>query len=1131
MKRSQIIFLAALAVLSVSLAGGESEGKTEKPVSTFKPEYIKGVNGQAVKLNYFDDYYGHAYLERSIFFDNAPASFINGKKGSFVANFNHLPGNYFWWNALFDIAVGYPIDSSSGMLKKYTRMQIIVFPPDAQSGAKKELDFYRRGQLVCIAETPEGNVTINGPVIEHRRWYQLAVTWENRKLSMYVDGKLVGSRDLPGEIEMDLASRFWIGANMHGSCQFQGAMDEIMVFDRALTPQEIERLSKGEDFSNANGLTFYMPCENSLEAKIVRRPTHSYEKENMIFFADIGQQLYRPVGPLKMQLSIPAGKPDIYNCTVRVFEAFTGKEIFKENRKIRSSAALTTADFRTDLKQCGVFAAEVTVKDGKGKTVFERRNDFGVTVKVPPIAELSESYPICGHDGKYLQYQHGHGSSLGYKWVRLWDTANHWAEMNPAPGEYYWDFLDHLVAESRADGHKILFCLFGPPAWASSAPQDHQERVRRMMQYGGVSRAVAEVQGTKLFFTAAPKDMKLFEAFLRELFRRYKGKIDAYELWNEPGSIFFGTPKQYVDMQRVMRKVQQEEDPAAIVVAGVGCPGFIDWNRSLIEQKIGPLMQVMSLHDYNYSSPIEWHKRNQIAIAKKEMDKAAGKPIPVWGTEAGFMIPFRRNGQKPMSMEEFVKLHGKEFFPGVTITVQEDMSAKWEMQTVFTHLLGGAEKFFFHGSGWIGAPNNKGVAFAALTKVLNGYKSASNFSVGIPDSIGALVSLENGKFNAAVFAACDSMAVFPCAVPVEVLDYLGNSRIVKPEDGMLRLNIGPAPVYVLNVPATFSGTEIARMEWPKKMTPGATMSGKVTVSNPFSRETTFSLSCVVPPNWQIKLPEQVKLAGRQSGEFPFEIAIPAGAARGDYKVDIKIGTTDGLVFTWQENIHSDGLLLDLPMINGSVNLLKDGLNNFPNLLTAQVDKVDRVMIGKPNPMFPDAWEHWRGPQDLSAIIKSGWRADGIYLEIDVTDNALVVAPQSVKDHLVDYDNLELFVDFRLPGDVSAKRDRTEQIFVIPSLSPKFAPCRVTYPNGGKTATAFFFGRKTEKGYQLQGKITPNSSGLVKLQPGTEIGLDLGLDDCDVVNTRRKSQIVWQGGEDNYVNCKRWGRLRLMDSSK
>ena len=82
----------------------------------------------------------------------------------------------------------------------------------------------------------------------------------------------------------------------------------------------------------------------------------------------------------------------------------------------------------------------------------------------------------------------------------------------------------------------------------------------------------------------------------------------------------------------------------------------------------------------------------------------------------------------------------------------EEQSAWWDIQSLFTNLLEGAEKHFFHGAGWIDAPNLKGVAFAALTQVLGDYDSIENMNLTRSETLGAWINTVGGEKYAVVFS-------------------------------------------------------------------------------------------------------------------------------------------------------------------------------------------------------------------------------------------------------------------------------------------------------------------------------------------------------------------------------------------
>jgi hypothetical protein len=94
--------------------------------------------------------------------------------------------------------------------------------------------------------------------------------------------------------------------------------------------------------------------------------------------------------------------------------------------------------------------------------------------------------------------------------VRFWDSGTRWASIQPRRGEFDWTTLDRLVAGANHAGLPALFVLGGTPGWAAPAAPK--------APYGDGSRA------------AAPDHMRDWRTFVRALVRRYRGRIEAYEL-------------------------------------------------------------------------------------------------------------------------------------------------------------------------------------------------------------------------------------------------------------------------------------------------------------------------------------------------------------------------------------------------------------------------------------------------------------------------------------------------------------------------------------------------------------------------------------------------------------------------
>jgi len=101
-----------------------------------------------------------------------------------------------------------------------------------------------------------------------------------------------------------------------------------------------------------------------------------------------------------------------------------------------------------------------------------------------------------------------------------------WFQAQPSETTWDWALFDDLVDKVRARGLTVLAVLSYTPAWASAGDVDGKRHDNDVPKPG------------------------YYEKFVTETVKRYAGKIDHYELWNEPnlGEFFEGTPQQYVDL-------------------------------------------------------------------------------------------------------------------------------------------------------------------------------------------------------------------------------------------------------------------------------------------------------------------------------------------------------------------------------------------------------------------------------------------------------------------------------------------------------------------------------------------------------------------------------------------------------
>ncbi|HET6703965.1 helix-turn-helix domain-containing protein [Amycolatopsis sp.] len=166
------------------------------------------------------------------------------------------------------------------------------------------------------------------------------------------------------------------------------------------------------------------------------------------------------------------------------------------------------------------------------------------TVRPQPVAR--ELFGVTVNSATGMMPAFGVGS------VRLWDSRTRWQNIEPARERFDWSTLDGLVEGARKAGFPVLFVFGGTPRWASpSAPPT---------AYPDGSRA------------APPDDLADWDRFVGKVVERYRGRIEAYELWdmaNHP-KFFTGPVERLVEMTRRASRIIRAADPEATVV----CPSM-----------------------------------------------------------------------------------------------------------------------------------------------------------------------------------------------------------------------------------------------------------------------------------------------------------------------------------------------------------------------------------------------------------------------------------------------------------------------------------------------------------------------------------------------------------------------------
>lgn len=144
----------------------------------------------------------------------------------------------------------------------------------------------------------------------------------------------------------------------------------------------------------------------------------------------------------------------------------------------------------------------------------------------------------------------GHIQAIGFRWVKF---QMPWKDVEPNPGDFQWGMWDDIIGAYSSAGIKILLSIPKAPNWARPGDDDKS------------------VEGP-------PADPNNYARFVGEVAQRYKGRVQAIEVWNEQnlwyeaggqGRINAGA---YMALLRASYQAIKTADPGMIVVSGAMTP-------------------------------------------------------------------------------------------------------------------------------------------------------------------------------------------------------------------------------------------------------------------------------------------------------------------------------------------------------------------------------------------------------------------------------------------------------------------------------------------------------------------------------------------------------------------------------
>jgi len=182
-------------------------------------------------------------------------------------------------------------------------------------------------------------------------------------------------------------------------------------------------------------------------------------------------------------------------------------------------------------------------------------------------------------------------NDAGFRWVK---QEIPWREVEGhAKGSWQWNIPDRIMDQIDSYGLNAIVRLGSQPEWASS------------------SVVFPEV--------GPPDDLQDFYDYVYAVASRYKGRVKAYQIWNEPNlAREWGerppNPAEYAEMLKIGHQAVKDADPNAIVISAGLAPTTRNDNEAMPDTYFiqgmydvgaAPYFDALGVHAPGYKSPPE----------------------------------------------------------------------------------------------------------------------------------------------------------------------------------------------------------------------------------------------------------------------------------------------------------------------------------------------------------------------------------------------------------------------------------------------------------------------------------------------------------------------------------------------
>ncbi len=352
---------------------------------------------------------------------------------------------------------------------------------------------------------------------------------------------------------------------------------------------------------------------------------------------------YQPCLPLEIRMTVPAeghllqasGSSPAIPVRIRAFNNAADPRT--------AAAAVSASDFWDAEALRREVSVEVPPRGGVekalslpvGKPGYYRLRLSAGGAELQPSLRCALIKPYSGGDSRFGM-NHAYpwafmmplAHQAGILWWRDWTVQ--WRTVQPERTSAF-DFREPDAQIDRVlkqGGNVLALFPFPSSSWASSASPAAVDRIARN-QY--------ERRRVPLAFK--PSDEAAFSRYVAESVRHYRGRLRAYQVFNESLYTSYSLPaagghtvEDYVRLCRLAQAAVKAEQPGATVVGGIGAWADNKWTRDFVEAGGLRFCDALDVHLYPKGDPESYGE--SLAQLWERM-KARGEARPVWLTELG----------------------------------------------------------------------------------------------------------------------------------------------------------------------------------------------------------------------------------------------------------------------------------------------------------------------------------------------------------------------------------------------------------------------------------------------------------------------------------------------------------------